>query len=85
MLKMFAKGETANGKPLRIVVFGLSHTNLDELRKGRPIKFSGSTVGLEDDLEFLIFSGESERTMQQEFARFVGPQTELHIDPRLTD
>ena len=32
MLKMFAKGER-NGKPVRLVVLGFSHNNLDELRK----------------------------------------------------
>ena len=84
MLKMFANGER-DGKPVRLVVLGLSHANLDELRKGRPITFGGEAVRLDDDIQFLIFSGESERSMQREFAEFVGPQTELHIDPSLKD
>jgi hypothetical protein len=82
MLKMFAKG-TQDGKPLRIVVLGLSHKNLDKLREGKPIKFNGATVRLDDDIEFLIFGGETEQTMQREFERLIGPDTEVYIDPKL--
>ena len=84
MLKMYAKGEK-DGKPIRLVVLGLSHKNLDKLREGIPIKFNGSTVMLDDDIEILIFSGETEQTMQREFAQYVGPGTEVHIDPRLKE
>ena len=82
MLKMFASGERA-GKSVRLVVLGLSHKNLDELRKGRPIKFGGDTVRLDDDIEFLIFAGENERAMQREFEDLIGPETEVFIDPSL--
>jgi hypothetical protein len=85
MLKMFAKGQREDGKPVRLVVLGLSHKNLDELRKERPIKFNGSTVGLEDDIEILIFSGQTEQTIQRDFAQLIGPDTVVHIDPRLRD
>jgi hypothetical protein len=85
MLKMFAKGERARGKPVRLIIFGLSHKNLDELRKGRPIKFNGAAAGLEDDIEFMIFAGETEQSMQREFHELIGPETKVHIDPRLKD
>jgi hypothetical protein len=86
MLKMYANGEK-NGQPIRIVVLGLSHGNLEELKKGRPIKFSGKDVGFKSkiELEFLIFSGETERAMMREFSQFIGPETKVHIDPRLKD
>jgi hypothetical protein len=86
MLKMYANGER-DGKPIRLIVLGLSHKNLDELYKkqGRPISFKGSTIGLEDDIEFIIFGGKDERTMQHDFAKFIGPETEVHIDPKLKD
>ena len=61
----------------------LRSENLDELRKGRPIKFGGDAVRLDDDIEFLIFAGENERTMQREFEDLIGPETEVFIDPSL--
>jgi hypothetical protein len=86
MLKMYAKG-TRDGKPILLIVLGLSHKNLDELykKKGRPITFKGSTVGLGDDIEFLIFGGKDERTMQHDFTELIGPETEVYIDPKLKD
>jgi hypothetical protein len=85
MLKMFAKGTKGDGASVRLVVLGLSHGNLDELRKGRPIKFSGDTVRLDPDIKFIIMAGETEQSMQREFAKFIGPETEVKIDPRLRD
>ena len=84
MLKMFAKG-TKDGKDCRLVVLGLSRKNTEELLKGRPIKFNGSSVMLDEDIEFLIFAGETEREMQRQFADFIGPNTQVHIDPKLRD
>lgn len=84
MLKMMGKGEK-NNKPITLIVFGLSHRNLDLLREGKPIKFSGDTCGLDASFEFVIFAGESERQMQRDFVDMIGPQTKLHIDPRLKD
>jgi hypothetical protein len=85
MLKMMGKGEREDGSPITLIVFGLSDRNLDLLRDGRPIKFSGSDVGISDEFEFIIFAGKDEREMQSDFAQFVGPNTELHIDPRFKD
>jgi hypothetical protein len=84
MMKMFANG-TKNGKRVRLVVFGLSHGNLDRLREGRPINFNGETCGLSDDIEILIFADETEQAMQRKFADMIGPNTEVHIDPRLRE
>jgi hypothetical protein len=33
----------------------------------------------------MIFAGESEQAMQREFHELIGPETEVHIDPRLKD
>jgi hypothetical protein len=85
MLKMYAQGTRPDGSSVRLVIFGLSYKNLDKLREGRPIKFSGSTCRLDDDIEFLIFAGESEQEMQRKFADLIGPDTEVHIDPKLRD
>jgi len=85
MIKMYAAGTRSDGRPVRIVVLGLSHGNLRELKKGRPIKFTGDTCGLSADIEFLIFSGETEQSMQREFHELIGPDTKVSIDPRLRD
>jgi hypothetical protein len=84
MLKMYANGEK-DGKPIRLVIFGLSHKNLDKLREGLPIKFNGESAGLASDVEIVIFAGESEQAMQREFRDMIGPETDVHIDPRLRD
>lgn len=83
MLKMMAHG-TRDGKPVTLVFLGLSHGNLDRLREGRPIRVEGAAVGL-PGVEIMIFSGETEHTMQREIAQFIGPSTGVHIDPRLRD
>jgi hypothetical protein len=85
MLKM-SGGGMRDGKPVRLVVLGLSHENLRRLKAGNPIRFDGEDVGLAD-AEVLIFSGLDERTMAREVADLVGPQTQTQtkIDPRLRD
>jgi len=82
MLRMWAEG-TENGKPIVVTIIGLSHTNLDELRKGRPIKLNGVEAGLPEHVRLLIFSGKNEATMQAEIESLVGPNTKVSIDPRL--
>ena len=83
MLKMTLRAET-KGKPVRLVVLGLSHGNLDRLRQGHPITVDGGEVGL-PGVELLIFSGETEQSMAREVAEFIGPETATKIDPRLRD
>jgi len=87
MLTATGNGER-DGKPVTIVVFGLSHMNLKLLKEGKPIKVSGERCGLDPSvnaaaLEFLIFAGETEQSMQRELAEMVGPDTQVNIDPRL--
>lgn len=84
MLKMGGRGE-ADGKPCELMIIGLSHRNLDELRKGHPIKCKGADFGCSGDIEVLIFSGPTEQAMMREMVELVGPQTEVAIDPRLRD
>jgi len=81
MLKMYANG-TKDGKPKKIVVLGLSHANLDRLREGRPVRFDGVEVDL-PEAYFIIFSGESEPAMMEEFTSLIGPNTKVSINPRL--
>lgn len=83
MLKMAAKGQKG-GKPLQIVVLGLSHVNLDRLKAGEPIVVNAAELGL-PDTEIFIFSGRDEMTMAREVEELIGPSTRTTIDPRLRD
>lgn len=83
MLKMHAGG-TKDGKPLHIIIFGLSYKNLKGLKEGKPIIFPGDAMDL-PGTEFLIFAGKDERSMQEEFKHLIGPDTKVTVDPRLDD
>jgi hypothetical protein len=85
MLKMMAKGRRDDGRPVTLVFFGLSHANLKRLKAGALIKFNGETMHLGGDIEFVIFAGTDEREMGREVAKFIGPETDVNIDPRLKD
>jgi len=84
MLKMAARGTKA-GKPVHLVILGLSHMNLNRLKAGQPIPIDGSSLGLPAGTEILIFAGETERSMQRELHQLIGPETKVSIDPRLRD
>jgi hypothetical protein len=83
MLKMVGE-VTKDGKPTKFVVFGLSHMNLARLKEGQPIKVDGAEIGM-SGVDFLIFSGPTEREMAREMAELVGPNTRVNINPRVTD
>jgi hypothetical protein len=84
MIRMAARG-VKNGKSVHVVVLGLSHSNLDRLRDGQPIKFDGAELGLPEGTEIMIFAGETERAMQRDVVDLIGPGTQTKIDPRLQD
>ena len=84
MLKMGGRG-TKNGKPVELMIIGLSHANLARLKKGQPISCSGAHFGLSGDIEVMIFAGETEQSMARELEALIGPATNVSIDPRLRD
>ena len=67
-----------------LLMVGLSFRNLDKFR-AEPgdtfIRIDGKEMGMPIDV--LIFSGETEAHMQTMMARTIGPDTKVHIDPRL--
>jgi hypothetical protein len=81
MIKGIATVERTGAKVLMI---GLSFGNLDKLR-AEPgdtfIRIDGKEMGLEFDV--LIFSGETEAHMHGLVAGSIGPDTKIHIDPKL--
>lgn len=80
MLKMMAEGKK-HGRPVTLVVMGLSHRNLDLLREKRPIIFDGEEINV-PGFEFIIFSEVDEETMQEKVKDLIGPNTEVRISPR---
>jgi hypothetical protein len=79
MIKAIA---TVNGRPT--VMLGLSFKNLDKFRAEAGntfIPIDGIEMGLPFDI--LIFSGETEAHMQEMIQGSMGPDTIVHIDPKL--
>lgn len=84
MLKMGGRGHVT-GKPCELMIIGLSHKNLKELKKGHPIRCRSADFGCSGDIEIIIFSGETEQAMARELHELIGPETDVRIDPRLRD
>jgi hypothetical protein len=79
MLKMMAAGKDPETRqPVTIVVFGLSHKNLDKLKDGWPIKIDGDELNL-PGFKFFIFTGPTEDLMMEEVQDMIGPETEIRI------
>jgi hypothetical protein len=84
MLKMTASGTRPDGRPLHLVVFGLSSVNIERLQARQPIRVSGADIGL-PDVEVMIFAGDTEQSMAREIHSLIGPDTQTRIDPRFKD
>jgi hypothetical protein len=73
---------TMNGR--KTLVIGLSFGNLDKFR-AEPgdtfIKIDGRPMELPIDV--LIFSGSTEAHMTEMMRHSIGPDTKVHIDPKL--
>lgn len=80
MIKATATGQ--NGRT--IVIIGLSFGNLDKFRRepGETfIRIDGKELGIPVDL--MIFSGETEAHCAESLAGGIGPNTKVHVDPKL--
>jgi hypothetical protein len=62
---------------------GISRENVNRMIAGKPIRVDLTELGLAPNGSILIFFGETERELQQQLAEFIGPDTKVHIDPRL--
>ena len=68
----------------KLLMIGLSHGNLRKFmaEPGETfIKIDGKEMELPIDV--LIFSGRTEADMQKMMAHSIGPETVVHIDPKL--
>lgn len=75
---------TATAGDRKIMVIGLSFGNLDKFRSepGETfIRIDGKEMGLPIDV--LIFSGETEAHCAESIRGHIGPETKVHIDPKL--
>lgn len=75
---------TATQGDRTIMVIGLSFKNLDKFRSepGETfIRIDGKEMGLPVDV--LIFSGETEAHCAESLNGTIGPDTKIHIDPKL--
>jgi hypothetical protein len=80
MMKAVATGPDGR----TIMMIGLSFGNLDRFRKAPGdsfIRVNGKEMGL--PLDVLIFSGETEAACAETMREAIGPETRVHIDPRL--
>ena len=72
----------ANGRTALLI--GLSYGNLEKF-KSQPldtfIDIDGAAMGLPIDV--LLFSGQSEGDLSRFMADMIGPDTKVHIDPKL--
>lgn len=84
MLKMGGRG-IKNGKPVELMLIGLSHRNLEKLKEGQPIECSAADFGCSGNIQIVIFSGATEQQMARDMHELIGPKTEVRIDPRLRD
>lgn len=70
-----------------VIGLGLSRANVDRLVDGEPIQVDAASVNAPFRGQIFIFFGETEEAMAEELQRggAIGPQTEVHVDPRLRE
>jgi len=62
------------------IILGLSDENMKRLSRNganQPIKFNLKDLDLEDDIDVVIFNGETEESMYTEMLDLIGPKTKL--------
>ncbi len=74
----------SKGDHIDVVMLGLSRRNVDVLVAGRPITFDGQDVGM-PGVTFMVFFGENERGMLDEFVQRGLISPERGISPEQRD
>jgi hypothetical protein len=71
----------------QIFMLGLSRENINRLQQDKPIHIKKYThgEGVPEGWDIVLFFGETEQEMQKMFVKhgMIGPETKVHIDPRL--
>ncbi len=81
MLVAVGKSE-GNDPRRRICLLGLSAENIIRLQQDQPIRIDLGKYGI-PDLDLLIWAGNTEEEMGDMIKELIGPETKVHIDPRL--
>lgn len=72
----------------QFILLGLSRVNIHRLMEGKPILLRREThgAGVPEGWTIGITFGETELQMKKELedAGLLGPETKIHVDPRLT-
>jgi len=80
-----ARAKRDNGG--EILMLGLSHENLRRIHDGKPlhVRREAHGDGIPEGWEIVIFTGKDEFEMQRVFQEggLIGPETKVHVDPRL--
>lgn len=77
MMKAAARNEKGEG----VMILGFSHENIWRMVQGQPIRTSADFMGVKG--EIFIFVARDEATMHEMMKTMIGPNTEVHIDPKL--
>lgn len=68
----------------KLLLIGLSHANLDRLRADGLngfIRIDGPVIGISHDI--MITAGSTEAEIADALSDMIGPDTKIHVDPRL--
>lgn len=80
--------KAGNEKGGELLIFGLSTENVKRIQAGKPLLISQRTGApdgcLPDNLEIMIFFGETEQDMYDQFKalNLITPETEVHKSPK---
>jgi hypothetical protein len=68
-----------------MLILGLSEQNIKKLQEGKPMYLTRKTHGdgIPQGWRIMIFTGKDENKMTEMVKPFLGPDTEIKIDPRL--
>jgi hypothetical protein len=72
-----------DGRPL--IGLGLSRANTERLLAGQPIAVELRELNLPWDGSIVLLAGETEESLGRDLRSLIGPETEVHVDPRLRD
>lgn len=59
------------------IILGLSDENMKRLKNDQPIKFNLKDLGLDLDMNVLIFNGRTEESMYIDLIDLIGPKTKM--------
>lgn len=62
---------------------GITAENVKRMKDGQPIRIDLAALGLSVNGTVMLFYGETEQSLYDSLKEFIGPETDVHIDPRV--